>query len=1236
MAGTFDLSARITADASGLVQAGAQGEAAYDGLEKAQRDAAAAARELEAATEGATKAQDEQTRSEKASTAAHDEAARASRRATQETLAETIARERAAKAAIDTAAAEARLANAQSAAERSAAAAALASLRLQQAQTRQSATTTQLDRDIAALRAELDPAGEAQRQLAQNIDIANTALARGAITQDQYNKRLHDLNSTGKLSADQLNRQSYAVRNLGQQFGDLGTQVALGGGFARAFASQAGQMGYALSEFGGRLGKVGAFLVGPWGIALTTAAVLAAPFIGSLFEAKKGAEQVEVASSALATAQGALGDIFDLTTGKLKGLNSELAASNELLRINARLTAINLRVEAAKNANSSRETFDKAGTIGLKGRVEGFGAGFAQGGMTGGVLGAITGSERGGQNVKNIRSVVAGIRSGAIKSEDALQAAEKVDFTGTGVDREQFLGAIRDRVAADANKEVAALIDKSLDQGTLSTGLRRTATPKKPPKPKSTAARDEFGRDTADKLAGLRESLSDTPSVVRQVNTQIRQLDDLIDDLARKKPPNFEKLIADAKALKPLVLDSLNKPFREYLKAQTESLAVGALTLQGRVDEAAALKTVQQLQATMRPLTDAQKAAVLATTEAMRAQARAIDDLRQRNAKYVEAVGGIKTVVEDATQAFVRGDLGQLLKSPGKLLDAFQTLQGRKIFDSLFGEAFRDLEDQANGTAVVKDASDRMAKAVDVANTSIVALGNAAQTTAQRLAGGGGTGDGFALAQAALSSGKATSAGDLSTLLAGYKGPTGPGSDAAGTSVITGRRDPIVSSLTKVGEKISGLFTNPDNAKKIGASIGTFAGKGLAGAATGSVVSGIGKALGIKMSSTGAQIGGAIGNFIPIPGGSIIGSIAGGLIGNLFGGSKPTGAAVLRNASDAATVSGKLGDAAGGTAKSVQSGLQQIANALGAELGDFNVSIGKREDYFRVSSTGSSKVGDKHPGSAGLIYNGTDEGQAIAIAIRDAITDGGVKGLSAAVQQALASNSDIDKAVAEAVKVKNLETLIAGVGGSLKAQFTALDKEAAERVTLARKYGLDLLAVERINGEQRAALVDDALKSRIGSLSDFLDQLKFGGLAEGSASEKRNALLEKIKTVQADAEAGKDGAASQLAQLYTQLVTNSRSDFGTAGGEYTSDRTSSQTAVERVIAMETKRVNEAAGAQATTDAVKSVAAGVDETNDLLAQMIAQQRATNGYLASGGYTGGGGVDYGVTARSVNLQ
>ena len=69
-----------------------------------------------------------------------------------------------------------------------------------------------------------------------------------------------------------------------------------------------------------------------------------------------------------------------------------------------------------------------------------------------------------------------------------------------------------------------------------------------------------------------------------------------------------------------------------------------------------------------------------------------------------------------------------------------------------------------------------------------------------------------------------------------------------------------------------------------GAELGKEVSQGLmdalGGAQQGTMVAGIGNALGIKMSTTGSQIGGALGSFIPIPGGAIIGSIAGGFLGN--------------------------------------------------------------------------------------------------------------------------------------------------------------------------------------------------------------------------------------------------------------------------------------------------------------------------------------------------------------------
>jgi len=1109
----------------------------------------------------------------------------------------------------------------------------VALLKLEAAEKRLAAAATSLDIAHTKQAEAVGKSAEAQLRATAGLATAEARFASARASLSSFSKASNDVTASA-------NRQQYAIRNVGQQFGDFGLQVAGGTSIARAFGQQAGQLGYALSEMGGRLGKVGAFLTGPWGIALTVGAAVLAPFVENLFKAGEAAKAAELGSTGLASAQSALGEIFDLTTGKLKKQNSELAAANDLLRLNARLTAINLRSEALAERASSREAFDNTGRVSITDRVRG--ALGSQAGLTGMILGATTGTDQGRTNAGNLNRVVADLRAGRTTNEQVLRASERLDFTGTGVTREQFQKALLDDVSSQSKTAIADLIDKSLTDEKLVGALRQDGRTKKPPKPKSTAARDEFGRDAADRLASIREQFDTTPPVIANVNKQLRQLDDLIDDLGRRKPPNFQRLIDDANALKPLIENNLTKPFRDYLKAQDEQLAVQRLTSAGRIDEANALRVVQQLQAQMGPLTDQQKDSVLATVQAMRAQQRELDVLREKNAKYLEALGGIKGVVEDATQAFVRGDLGQIIKSPRKLLDAFQTLQGRALFDKVFGDLFRDLEDQVNGTSVVKDASDRMAEAVKSANSSIVSLGDAAANAAQKLNGGTGG-----------AAGVATGA-SLSSLLAQYKGAAGPGAnggyadDAGGTISVVARyrRDPAAffeKALTGIGTKIAGAFSNPETAKKIGSAFGQYSGKALAGAAEGAAISGIARSLGVKLNGTGSAAGGALGGIL----GGIKGvtsalgpfgaaltpvlSVVGGLVGNLF--TKTKQASSTLNFSDGVASAGAAtgyGKEARNTANALGGGLadslNQLASQLGGGLGTANVSIGYRPGHkagaYRVDTTGRGNL-------TGVQAFDTQE-EAVNAALRDAILDGAITGLSDAMQRAIRGSSDVNKAVSEALGVKALETRLRGLNGTLAGIFDTEANSAKERLRLAKAYGLNVAAVERDNVETRTKLIEDTLKSRIGGLSSFLDALKFGDLAEGSPVERLAALSRQIATVQADAEAGKDGAADQLANLLAQKVALSRDSFGTAGGQYSGDRAGAQTAAERVIEMERQRVNEAAGV--TTAAQAATTAAVNETNDLMAILIAKVDTLTGTVAGIGGVPGATPNYNGVLRT----
>ena len=1138
-------------------------------------------------------------------------------------------------------------------------AAVIANANLSAAQTKQqqaaNALTAALQKQAAAANAD---AAE-QEKLGRAVEAAQlrASIAIAGVTRAQAQAARASDTTTAAL-----NRNAFGARNVGQQFGDLGLSIASGISPARAFGQQAGQLGFALSEMGGTAGKVGAFLVGPWGIALTVAAAVLAPFVEKLFETETASKAAEVATSGLADAESILADVFGKTSSKI-------AEQNELLKLNARIKAINLRADAAKDESEARKALAATGNPG-RGVV---GARVAANVLFGSDIVGAAGVGRGNKAAASLgqraqaanRLTDSAARTAAL--DRVLQDAEKTSFEGSGIDKTKFIEAVSKSAGARANKAIADLLDESLNSGRINPLLdkaARSARPKKPPKPKSTEARDEFGRDAGAKIAGIVAAFDGTPPVLRQVNSQIAQLDDLIDDLSRKKPLNFETLIADAREAKAVVRDGLNKPFNDFVKSQRESLAVLKLTTAGRYAEAEALRIVQGLEGRVGELTAERKAAVLATVQAIEAEQRAIDVARAKAEIYLDALGDIKQTVDDATQAFVRGDLGQFIKTPGKLVDAFQTLKGRALFEGLFGDAFRKLQDQVNGTTVVEDASERMADALDlvVDTTGPTATAFDDLATAARGAAGALNGVGPTSAGLGVGSLPGGAGGTLASLLARGNGVTGPPTaedmerarnGGEPDIVVRGRpeRNPLTSdpkalfteALGAVGGKVAGLFTNKDNAKSIGTAIGAGASKAIGGAATGQAVSGLAKAIGVKLNSTGSQIGGAVGSFIPIPGGQIIGSIVGGLIGNLFDKPKFGTAAVSSQGGQASTAVGGSNSAtkgaASGLAGAVQNGVAQIAQQLGGALGDYKVSIGTFDGKYRVSTTGfTGSLDSKKAKGQGLADFGKDgEAAAIAYAIRDAIADGAVRGLSAAVQRALNGNSDIDKAVAEAVKVQGVELLIGGLGSQLKKTFDDAAAVAADRVRIAKTYGLDLVAVERINGEQRAKLVADTLKASVGSLQDVLTSITSGDLFEGTASEKRSALLTQIADARKRADAGEAGAGDEVANLYRTLLSTSRDAFGTAGGEYTSDRSTVATGAAAIIKSETDRINAAAGiGTAQVAAIQAGNALANETNNMLAVTnnallnLPVDIASRLALLSGG--GGGGDEFGYsTAR-----
>lgn len=109
------------------------------------------------------------------------------------------------------------------------------------------------------------------------------------------------------------------------------------------------------------------------------------------------------------------------------------------------------------------------------------------------------------------------------------------------------------------------------------------------------------------------------------------------------------------------------------------------------------------------------------------------------------------------------------------------------------------------------------------------------------------------------------------------------------------------------------------------------------------------------------------------------------------------------------------------------------------------------------------------------------EQEASAALLADLIADGAVKGVSEAVQKALRSSPDVQQAVNEAMKVQEVEMAIGGLGAQLSKAFKDLEKQAQERLRVARQYGFDVVAIEQKNAEDRLKLSEQLLQQQVGS-----------------------------------------------------------------------------------------------------------------------------------------------------------
>lgn len=260
-------------------------------------------------------------------------------------------------------------------------------------------------------------------------------------------------------------------QQLSYQLGDISMQYSLGTSASIIFAQQSGQVIQALQLIGGEGNKVLSILGGGWGVVLSSAFVVAAPFVAKLFEGadaagkeaeqlKENAEKAAVATDAkkafAATEAGAIDDV--------RALTEELDKQNEALKTNAERLNIRAkqRLETLQNRRGE-----------LQSQLDDARAAAAKAPAAGGVAGtASVVANEARKRVQELETTLKRVDQ-AIASAEAARQRTRADLAGEAAQRAtDEVAAINYRYEG-ANGLLEQAKKRALAEGTVDAVLTR-------------------------------------------------------------------------------------------------------------------------------------------------------------------------------------------------------------------------------------------------------------------------------------------------------------------------------------------------------------------------------------------------------------------------------------------------------------------------------------------------------------------------------------------------------------------------------------------------------------------------------------------------------------------------------------------------------------------------------------------------------------------------------------------
>lgn len=914
-------------------------------------------------------------------------------------------------------------------------------------------TAAALDR-VAAEEGQLAAAARV-RQESQRIAIGQSEERVRGIEQEiaLLNRLQGELGETAQQQrrVTTVNGEARAgMQQLSFQVADIASGFASGIPPMQIFAQQSTQVIQAVQMMTTKTTGLIGFLGGPWGLALGAAAAVVGTLVARLWDAEEANKAVQQASNGLSDAQGMLGQMFDLTTGKIKN-------QTDVLIFNSRIMVANMRMQAAKA---------KADALG--------GLQDAESSPFMGYLGFALRTVRPGtyQSKRFEREKLADIsrrvKAGVLDPASAAKEARNVDFARAGMSEYDFLQALANQQTARDMPGIADALERSIDTGKLDPIFRQPGH--------ASTRKSEGGSDPAkaaesmanklgeayEKAVQLRGQFDEMPSDIDRANNALIDAQQLIAQaqktLADPKATEANRKLAQetlraATEAKALAEAAPSKPFADNLDAMREQIDAQRLLIDGRTAEYHTMQDMAELARQLGADSIAQIPALLEQRkigqdrvdqfmqqrDLLRLQTYEIQRQQAEEQKLLGFVEDRENVARQTIYDILSGKgvnaFKDTIRSLGEIARREMTEQ---VFKAVFGDHFEKQKMKILGLDKVDEAGTRLAGSVDDTVPKILDLGRAAVEAAGMMRG---------------------AANDNLLPVGGAVGAGLPGSRSGGIQY------PGEIVVTAASKAVKGAIS--PEIKKLLSGIGEKITTAMRGAAYGQASSGVLRSIGVKQSGAGASIGGALGGaafeelFSKTLGkfAGPIGGIVGGLLGGTIGGllkKTPRGYATIGgNAGSPLSITGTGGnsksarEAGMGAAGEVITSIESIAEALGGtyDASRGSVSIGRSGDSWHVDTTGKGRL---KKSQGGQDFN-DDYEAAVRAATMDLIKDGVITGISAAAQRVLQAGGDLQKAIEKASLIESIPKLLKARTNPVAAALDELNDKWAKTVAVLKE-----------------------------------------------------------------------------------------------------------------------------------------------------------------------------------------